>query len=357
MSDAPTPFEGLTQSFRIQAAVCGRMGSPFSEAMLNAAAKDIAGGGPTRELMARWAETPARALIADAVSLRLLGAFHDLALGGVAKLAGAYPTADSPGDPVAAWAAALEAMNSSPERFARFVDHEPQTNEVRRSACLLPGFLRIAQSLALPMRIFELGASAGLNQLWDRYAYVLGAAGRWGPPNSAVHIPTDWRGPPPPLDAPVRVIERAACDRKPVDLEDPAARQRLRAYVWADQLDRLERLDAAIATARSAGTHVDEADAVAWTRRRVEPVAGAVTVLFHSVFWQYMPTESQAALSEVIVKLGARATDDAPFAWLRMETPPADMATMEVRLTLWPGGEDRLLGTAHPHGAWVDWKA
>jgi hypothetical protein len=355
MSDAP-PFESLIQSLQIQAAVCGRMASPFSEAILGAAARDVASGGPTRLLLDRWAAASTRDLMADAVPLRLLGALHDLALSGDdVALARAYPSADRAGDAEAAWSAALAAMAASPERLARFMDHEPQTNEVRRSACLLGGFLQVAAETRLPIRLFEIGASAGLNQLWDRYAYRLGEAGTWGPSGSPVEIPTDWRGPPPALDAKVAVIERAACDRKPVDLADPVARRRLRADVWADQIDRLERLDAAAALARDAGTAVEAEDAVAWTGRRVAGQPGAVTVLFHSVFWQYMPPESQAALAALIQDIGARATAEAPFAWLRMEPPQTDMATMEVRLTLWPGGEDRRLATVHPHGAWVAW--
>ena len=82
--------------------------------------------------------------------------------------------------------------------------------------------------------------------------------------------------------------------------------------------------------------------------------AGAVTVLYHSVFWQYMPRESQAALAKLIGEIGGRATADAPFAWLRME-PPGAAPGMEVRLTLWPGGEERLLADVHPHGAFVRW--
>ena len=101
---------------------------------------------------------------------------------------------------------------------------------------------------------------------------------------------------------------------------------------------------------------MEAADAAEWTRRRVQPRAGACTVLFHSVFWQYMPAETQAALAKTIAAIGARASADAPFAWLRMEPPPTDMATMELRLTLWPGGEDRRLATVHPHGAWVAWE-
>ena len=307
--------------------------------------------------MARWSEGGARAVLTDAVALRLLGALHDLALSGDdAALTAAYPTANRAGDPGAAWEAALRAISDRNNDLARFLDHEPQTNEVRRSACLLPGFLTVAHETDLPMRIFEIGASAGLNQLWYLYDYALGEAARWGSVTSPVHIPTEWRGSPPPLDAPIEVVERAACDRKPVDLGDAAARRRLRAYVWADQLDRLERLDAAIAVARAAGTVVESADAAEWTRRRVAPHSGAVTVLFHSVFWQYMPPETQAELAATIADIGARATSDAPFAWLRMEPPPTDMTIMELRLTLWPGGEDRRLATVHAHGAWVSWE-
>jgi len=356
MSETPLPNAGLIRSLEIQSAVCDAMGSPFSGALLAAAARDAAAGGPTQALMSRWSQNPAGALMKDAVALRLLGALHDLALsGGDAALASAYPTETRAGDATAAWAAALGAISTRAESLGRFLDHEPQTNEARRSACLLPGFLAVAKATGLPMRIFELGASAGLNQLWDRYDYALGATDRWGPATSPVHIPTDWRGQPPPLNARIDVTERAACDRKPVDLEDAAARRRLRAYVWADQLDRLERLDAAIAVARAAGTVVESADAAEWTQHRVSPLSGAVTVLFHSVFWQYMPKETQAALTETIAKIGARATNDAPFAWLQMEPPPMDMTIMELRLTMWPGGEDKRLATVHAHGAWVDW--
>jgi hypothetical protein len=151
------------------------------------------------------------------------------------------------------------------------------------------------------------------------------------------------------------VASRAACDRKPVDIRDPVARRRLKAYVWADQFDRLARLDAAVAMALAAATRVEAEDAVSWTARRAAPEDGAATVLFHSVFWQYLPAESQAALTRAIAELGARAGEAAPFAWLRMEPPPSNLAIMELRLTQWPGGVNRLLAHVHPHGAAVTW--
>lgn len=347
----------LIQALRWQAAGCAALGSTFSAALLEQARADITAGGATRRLFAPWTEAPFETLIADAVTLRFLGALHDLVLSGEAPaLAEAYPGPGRPGDPGRAWPQALVAIDARGARLAGFMAHEPQTNEVLRSACLLPGFLTVADETRLPLRAFELGASAGLNQLWDRYRYRLGSAGEWGPPDAPVSLETDWRGPPPLLGAAVTVVARGACDRKPVDLADPVARRRLAAYVWPDQVGRLERLDAAMAAALAAEVRVEAEDAVSWAARRAIPAAGAATVLFHSVFWQYMPAPSQAALAAAIEALGARASPDAPFAWLRMEPAPANMASMELRLTLWPGGAERVLAKVHPHGAWVEWK-
>jgi hypothetical protein len=327
----------LFNAFQLQARACQALGSEASAAILMRAADGV--DGPLRDLLAPWEAATVRQVVTDAVPLRFLGALHELVLDGEA--------ADLDG----AWAL----VPRQADRIAAFMGHEPQTNEVRRSACLLGGFLTVAAETGLPMRLFELGASAGLNQLWDRYRYDLGAAGEWGDPASPVRLDTEWRGPAPPLGAPVRVASRAACDRKPVDINDADACRRLRAYIWIDQPERRARLDAAIEMARAAGTRVEGADAADWTALRVAPLAGAATVLFHSVFWGYMPAESQAALEATIAELGARATADAPFAWLRMEPPPTNLARMEVRLTLWPGGEDRLLATCHAQGAWVAW--
>ena len=87
------------------------------------------------------------------------------------------------------------------------------------------------------------------------------------------------------------------------------------------------------------------------------PSAGVASVVFHSVFFQYMPADSQAALVDTLIVHGAMATTAAPFAWLRMEPQPTIPSAMELRLTLWPGGEERCLAIVHPHGAWVDWRA
>jgi hypothetical protein len=205
------------------------------------------------------------------------------------------------------------------------------------------------------LRCFELGASAGLNMSWDQYHYQFGSAA-WGDAHSALQLDTDWRGPAPIL-VPLQVQSRAGCDRKPIDLADPLQRQRLSAYVWADQPERLARMRAAAQIALKSHIHVETQDAVDFARARAAPTPGAATVLYHSVFRQYMPAASQDALREVIAAHGAAATRDAPFAWLAMEPTPEPPHEMEVRLRMWPGGTERVLAKVHAHGAWVEWRS
>jgi len=358
MSDAPSENPSVT-ALRFQSAACQGLGSAFSAEILRLAAEDLAAGGATTPLFAPWAGRDARSQMQDATPLRLLGALHDLALSGDAPaLAAHYPTAAAAGDAGAAWAEALALIPREQARLAAFMGHEPQTNETRRSAALLPGFLTVAAETGLPLRSFEIAASAGLNSLWDRYHYDFGAGvGRWGDEAAAVRLDTEWRGDPPPLAAGIQVLERGACDRAPVDVRDPVARRRLKAYIWPDQLERLARVGAAIDAVLAADLTVEAENALTWAERRAAPRPGAATVLFHSVFWVYMPPQDQAALTAAIQRLGAQATADAPFAWLRMEAQPDNLALMDLRLTLWPTGEERLLGHAHPHGAWVEWLA
>jgi len=350
MSDDPIPG-----ALRLQASVCTSFGAPFQGALLEHLAQDYEADGPVRGLVTPWIGASARRLFDDAVPIRLGNAFTHLAMSGEAPaLSAAYPREDAPGDADAAWRAARAAIAPHRAHLAAFMDHEPQTNEVRRSGCLLGAFLTVAAETGLPLRCFEIGASAGLNLYWDRFHYGLGDA-EWGDPTSPVEIPVEWRGPLPPLDAKIEVVERAACDRRPTDLADEAQRRRLLACIWPGQFDRLARSRAAIDLALANRVQVDAADALAWTRERVAPRRGAATVLYHSIFWQYLPRETRDGLERAIAEIGERATAEAPFAWLRMEPPMDNLAIVQLRLTVWPTGEGRLLAEVHPHGAWVNW--
>jgi hypothetical protein len=239
--------------------------------------------------------------------------------------------------------------------LAGYLAGAPQTNEPARSAMLLGGFLTIAPAARLPLTVFEIGASAGLNLIFDRYRYDFGGW-QWGADGAAVTIAATWEGPRPP-DAPLLVAQRRGCDKYPLDLQDDEARRRLRSYIWPDQTDRLRRLDAAITTALSIDPPVvDPADAADWLPARLdEPRPGSVTVIVHSIVWQYLPRDTKARIAAAIARRGAAADAGAPpLAWLRLE-PEHDAVEPRLRLTLWPGGREQLLGLGDYHGRRVTW--
>lgn len=337
-------------TFRKQIGWCEEQGAPFTAQVLTLLFEDIACDGRAAGLVGTWPGD----LVADAVPLRLAGALHALVLSGAEPdLAACYPTWG--GDDLARMHSAMSDALARHDGFLRgFITSPPQTNEVGRSAVLLGGFLQVAARARLPLRLLEIGASAGLNLVWDRYHYRLGTES-WGDPASPVRLVPDWRGSLRPMSAPLAVAERAGCDVAPIDLTQQGGRLRLHAYVWPDQPERLARLDAAIAVACEAGISVERADAVAWVRDRLQAAApGQATVLYHSIMWQYMPRPTQAAVQDAIVHAGERATEAAPLAWLRFEPPQAETRP-ELHLTLWPGGQQHHLAIAHPHGRIVRW--
>jgi hypothetical protein len=349
-AEAPSR-QTLVDAFRGQARGCANAGSPIYAELLERAAGDVASGGLFADVVADYRGQP----MLDALPLRLLGRAHALVLDGAApELARFYPSAGGSDERDGAWRALVELVDAERDVFRDAASHwRVQTNEVRRSAVLLPGFLRVAARTRLPLRLREIGASSGLNQYFDRHRYELGPH-RFGDPASALVLSADWEGPPPDLAAPLRVADRRGCDVAPIDLRDPAEQVKLQAFVWPEQLDRLERLRAAIAVAVADPPRIDPTPAGDWIEHHARPESGAATVVFHSVVWWYIPEAERDRITRTMEAAGARATADAPLAWLRMEGVRVEEA--ELRLRLWPSGEDVLLAAVHWHGAWVRWK-
>jgi hypothetical protein len=272
-----------------------------------------------------------------------MGAVHRLVLrGDVPELAAHYPSVG--GRPDQPWPPFLDTLRDHRDELRRLVDRPVQTNEPGRCAALLGGFLEVVHQTGLPLRLLEVGASAGLNLRFDRYRYELGDHA-WGPAGSPVTIRVHHTGGRPPLDAPLDVAARAGCDPQPVDPLTEAGRLTLLSYVWADQLERIERLRAALTLATEVEVQVERARAADWIEARLaERSPGVATVVFHSIVMQYLPDAERERFR--------RAVENAPdtVAWLRME-PAGDMT--DVRLTL--EGEERLLGRAGYHGDPLDW--
>jgi hypothetical protein len=338
--------------FEVQADSCLRDGSPLYGALIRRVGEDHASGGIVADLLDGWQGNP----ILQAVAMRMMGAVHHLVLAGDApKLARHYPSAGgTPSYPDVA-DVFIATLREHREFVAKRLGLPVQTNEVRRSAALLGGFLQVAASTRLPLRVLEIGASAGLNQLWDRYRYALGPH-RWGDPQAEPLLTTDWQGPPPALDAPLQVASRHACDLSPLDLSDTESRHHLETFIWPDQPERRERFNRATDAVLAAGVEIDRSAALPWLADRLaQPVVGVATVLFHSVVWHYIDPEEQEGIVALMERVGEASDANTPLAWLRME--PRSFANCELRLRVWPGGEDQLLGTCGSHGQYVKWNS
>jgi len=323
--------------------VLGPGGSPLYAQLLEHAARDAEAAGPSLDVLRGHAEEPP----GSALALRFLAAVHRLVLEGAAPpLACHYPSAGGELGPDGAWPIFRSVLEQHRDRLRELVTRPCQTNEVGRCAALLPGFLAVANEYGLPLRILELGSSAGLNLNWDRYRYE-GNGWDVGPADSPVQISGAIERAP-AFASRMVVIERRGCDATPLDPVDPDTRLALRSSVWADHLQRLDLLDAALDVAKEHPPPVDRADACDWLESKLsQRVHGVATVAFHSILWQYLDDGRRTRLRALLAAAGAEASADAPLAWLRME-PAGEMAS--VTLTTWPGEQERVFAQSGYHG-------
>jgi hypothetical protein len=287
------------------------------------------------------------------LALRFMAAAHRLVLRGEAPaLARHYPSAGGDADGSHAWPDFRAAVADHAAGLRELIELPMQTNEVGRSAALLGGFLHVARLTGLPLATLEIGCSAGLNLRWHRWLYDAGAAGTWGEANSPVRL-GDRFDPAPPLDVAVEVVQRRGCDAQPLDLASAADRETLLACTWPDQIERFAALDAALRVAAEDPVAIDRASAAEWLERRLAELRpGVATVVFQSLVLQYLDDDQRTRVRAAIEAAGAAATARAPVAWLSME-PGGDLA--DVRLRMWPGGEDAIVARAGYHGRPVRW--
>jgi len=346
----------LVATVRQQAAACRELGSPLYAGLLERCADDIAAGGAAADTLAGHEDDPGSA----AIPLRLLGGVHRLVLEGEAPaLAAYYPSVGGVADPDRAWIEFRQVLTRRRERLAPALEQPPQTNEVGRAAALLGGLLHLVAQRPLPVALHEIGASAGLNLRADHFWYSsLGGPATWGPGDSPVRLVGAWAGTTPPVGSSLHIVSRSGSDIAPLDPASDKGRLRLLSYVWPDQLERFGRLKGAIEMARRVPAELTQCDAVTAVRR-LQPVQGRWTVLWHSVMWQYLSTDDQRAATAHLQTLGGHATAAAPVAHLFLEPmrrrPDIEHEFLVVCRT-WPGGERRLLGTAAPHGIPTTWE-
>ena len=343
MREPPDAAVGpVARRLKRQAGWCEQLGSPFYAALLDLAAEDMDRGGPVAGVLSPFAGEPGT----SALALRFMAGVHRLVLDGtLPDLAPHYPSTGGDGDAEAAWPPIQRALVTHRDRLRQITARGCQTNEPGRSAALLGGFLEAAHRTGLRLRILELGASAGLNLWWDRYRYA-SPRGTWGDPASPVRFEHAFEVPP-PLDRGATVAERKGCDLNPIDPSAPEGALTLRSFVWPDQLGRLAQLDGAIEIATEEPVEVERTGAADFVERELaRPRPGVATVVYHSVFLQYLQPGERDRIDAALAEAKARAPRTAPVFRLGME-PAVD--TWEIRL------DGELLGTCHAHGTSVRW--
>jgi hypothetical protein len=336
----------VREAFLDQARFCERSGTALTAAVVRALGTALDRTTETGRCALDWPGNPRGS--GDSVPLRLAGGMHALARCGVEpRLTRLYS-----GDLTEAHAIVADALRRFDAELLPWLNSPPQTNETGRAAPIMAGLLLLAAEYGLPFQLIELGASAGLNLNLDRFGYRLGST--WaGDAASPVQLQPTWEGDAPPA-AEIRVMQFIGVDQAPIRVADPEARERLMAYCWADQPERMARLEAALSLADAFPPPLEQGDAADFAEAQLalDQPDGATRVLYHTIFWTYLPPDKQARIVAALERAGATATRTRPLAWLRYELN-GEGGVAQLHLRQWPGGTDQHLATGHPHGTKV----
>lgn len=332
-----------------QAVACRELGSTQYADLLDELVLDTDRGGPIGRLLADRPERP----LHSALSLRLLGAVHRIALRGEApELAARFPSCGGDGSPIP-----LGDFEDVVHRHRPEIDvelgNQVQTNEVGRSIVPL-SFVHWVTTLGVTdLDWIEIGASAGLNLHFEKYGAEC-ESGSLGDPTSTVRFDPSWFvSSPPVVREPATCRRLSGADPFALDVNDSDDSLRLLSFVWPDQIERFERLRAAIGIAATSNIELERRSADHFVQERLADDSSLPRVVFHSIVWQYLSSEVRNGVRDALA--GATASRDAPVIWLRME--PSGSAA-DVRVTVYDGGREpieRRLAEIGYHGRGFRW--
>ena len=318
-------------------------GAPLYHSLSIEAARAMSEDEPFCAALGPWLGEPERLLL----PLRLLAAVHRWVLDDrLPDLAAYYPSA---GGSLPAYGEVWPLFRDAVVRHADELRDElagvNQHNEVGRAAALSIGFLEAARRYryGLPLLLLEVGASAGLLLTWDHYISQPWYPGMFEVPMQA------------PLDQQLPlIIQRQGCDLNPIDPTTPEGGRRLLSWVWADLVEHVRMLEVAMGIGRRVPAVVERAEGVTWLARELaEPMPGVLTVVYHAMVAAAAGPEDMAVMRRTIVRAGSRTTHDAPLAYLRFEMAEDranQPAPIDVALTTWPDGHDRVVATCDVNG-------
>jgi hypothetical protein len=298
----------------------------------------------------------------------LLAAVHYLLLGGLDHPLAAVYAGESHADPGPLFVDLC--LQHREALLALLATEQVNTNEVGRSAVIGPALTAVASRLTAPLGHLDVGCSAGLNLLCDRYRLDYGPAGVTGPLDAGVEIRCDVVGGSPPIAPALPTITaRIGLDRAPLDVHDPQQSRWQLACVWPDT-GRLTRTERALEEARRRPLRLVRGDAVEDVGALVAGLPlDATAVVTTTWVLAYLPPERRIGFRDAL----AAAAESRPVAWISAENHgvvdliPSDGAPSDVNGVEWgvlglvtfrEGVADpELLGYVHPHGSGLDWRA
>lgn len=344
--------DAVARAFENQVAYCRDNGAHITASVCRALFEllDTDRGGTVMLRVRKWAGPP----LADALPLRVAGGLHALHLSGEEPALRPIYEGLEPTDATARVAEALEKHEAY---LLPWLDGPPQTNEAGRSWAFAAAMLWLVdKGCPASFSLFEIGSSAGINLMMQRYAYDLGGVAA-GPDDAVMQLTPEWRGGSLP-EGSYAIVDARGCDVAPVDLTDPEQALRLRAYIWPEFTARFARMDAAIAAAETMPPDIERMGAADFLAEVLaeDQQPGTTRMVMHSVVWQYIPAHERGRIKTLMETAGAAATDETPLAWVSLEAN-RDTHRHELSVRYWPDGEEwQKLGTAHPHGNWVEWE-
>jgi hypothetical protein len=333
-------------------AVARAAGSPFYAALLELMRDDAAADGPVRVAL-RGHEHDR---VDEWDAFRILAGIHRMVLAGDAdELRKHFPSTGGDCDAAAAWPGIRALIASGRAELVEALAHPLQTNAPSRSKALVGALCLVAERTGLPLRLLELGASAGLNLRLDRFRYEQDGEA-FGPPDSPVRFVDFLTGGRPPLASGFVVAERSGCDLNPIDPTTDEGRLTLLSCLLPDEFERYGLLEQAIEVARETPALVERADLADWIAAQLaEPRPGLATVVIHTIVWPYLPDAEREAADAAISAAGERAKVEAPLALLTFEGAETRPALVQTHLTQWPGGRRELVAESAHHPTTVRW--
>lgn len=364
----PAEWPRLSQQYRDYAhAELATHGSPIYAAICTRLADDEPIGGLGLKAQPGF-RTP----------LILLAAVHHLLLNGLDHpLAAYYPSVvgiDARPIDDGLYPAFADLVVAHSQRIATLVaTHTTQTNEARRTVLLVPPLGLIAAEAGQPVCLLEVGASAGLNLLPDRYGFTIGRdsiGDRASPVQIACNVDGELR---PPVPAALPAIAwRAGLDVHPLDVRKADTVAWLRALIWPEHLDRMAILSAAVDLAEAdpprlvEGDLADDLPAVA-----ADAPSGSPLVVSDTWVLAYVSPERRL---DCVRALRGIAADRGEVVWLISCEGHAVLASLELGIgedpadggggfsalslhRFAPDGSSRhdLLADCHAHGRWLRW--